>query len=142
MTGGFRKAVILLPASSATWESERRTVVLMHEVVHVRRRDALRQLLSGIVLSLYWFHPLGWVASRLAAASREEACDERVLELGSRPSEYARHLMSLATGTTSARLPVASLSMARQSLHDWREESWPYCALAARAPAHSSLERS
>ena len=115
MTGGFRKAVILLPASSATWEPERRTVVLMHEVVHVRRRDALRQLLSGIVLSLYWFHPLSWVASRLAAASREEACDERVLELGSRPSEYARHLMSLATETTSARLPVASLSMARQS---------------------------
>ena len=115
MTGGFRKAVILLPASSATWEPERRSVVLMHEVVHVRRRDALRQLLSGIVLSLYWFHPLSWVTSRLAAASREEACDERVLELGSRPSEYARHLMSLATGTTSARLPVAALSMARQS---------------------------
>ncbi|MXW16645.1 MAG: hypothetical protein F4139_06760 [Gemmatimonadetes bacterium] len=115
MTGGFRKPVILLPASSATWEPERRTVVLMHEVVHVRRGDALRQLLSGIVLSLYWFHPLSWVASRLAAASREEACDERVLELGSRPSEYARHLMSLATETTSARLPVAALSMARQS---------------------------
>lgn len=115
MTGGFRKAVILLPVSSATWEPERRTVVLMHEVVHVRRRDALRQLLSGIVLSLYWFHPLAWVVSRLAAASREEACDERVLELGSRPSEYARHLMSLATETTSARLPVAALSMARQS---------------------------
>ncbi len=115
MTGGFRKAVILLPASSATWDPERRTVVLMHEVVHVRRRDALRQLLSGIVLSLYWFHPLSWVASRLAAASREEACDERVLEFGSRPSEYARHLVSLATETTSPRLPVAALSMARQS---------------------------
>lgn len=115
MTGGIRKAVILLPASSATWEPERRTVVLMHEMVHVRRRDALRQLLSGIVLSLYWFHPLSWIASRLAAASREEACDEQVVELGSRPSEYARHLVSLATETTSPRLPVAALSMARQS---------------------------
>lgn len=115
MTGGFRNPVILLPASAATWEPARRTVVLMHEVVHVRRGDALRQLLSGIVLALYWFHPLSWVAFRMAAASREEACDERVLELGSRPSEYARHLMSLAAGTISARLPVAALSMARQS---------------------------
>ena len=115
MTGGFRKPVILLPASSAAWGPERRTVVLMHELVHVRRRDALRQLLSGVVLALYWFHPLSWVAFRMAAASREEACDERVLELGSRPSEYARHLMSLAAGTISARLPVAALSMARQS---------------------------
>ena len=137
MTGGFRKPVILLPASSATWETERRTVVLMHEVVHVRRRDALRQLLSGIVLSLYWFHPLSWVASRLAAASREEACDERVLELGSRPSEYARHLMSLATETTSARLPVAALSMARQSPS--RLERRIMAILRPRRPRTSAL---
>ena len=137
MTGGFRKAVILLPASSATWESERRTVVLMHEVVHVRRRDALRQLLSGIVLSLYWFHPLCWVASMLAAASREEACDERVLELGSRPSEYARHLMSLATGPTSARLPAAALSMARQSPS--RLERRIMAILRPRRPRPSAL---
>ena len=137
MTGGFRKAVILLPASSATWKSERRTVVLMHEVVHVRRRDALRQLLSGIVLSLYWFHPLCWVASKLAAASREEACDERVLELGSRPSEYARHLMSLATGPTSARLPAAALSMARQSPS--RLEKRIMAILRPRRPRTSAL---
>lgn len=115
MTGGFWRPVILLPASSATWDSARRTVVLMHELVHVRRRDALRQLMGGVVLALYWFHPLSWLAFRLAATSREEACDERVLELGSRPSEYARHLVSLATGTRSDRLPVAALSMARQS---------------------------
>lgn len=137
MTGGFRSAVVLLPASSATWEPERRTVVLMHELVHVRQRDALRQLLSGIVLSLYWFHPLGWVASRLAAASREEACDERVLELGSRPSEYARHLMSLATGATSARLPVAALSMARQSPS--RLERRIMAILRPRRPRTSAL---
>ncbi len=137
MTGGLRKAVILLPGSSATWEPERRSVVLMHEVVHVRRRDALRQLLAGIVLSLYWFHPLGWVAARLAAATREEACDERVLELGSRPSQYARHLMSLATGTTSARLPVAALSMARQSPS--RLERRIMAILRPRRPRTSAL---
>lgn len=137
MTGGLWKAVILLPASSATWEPERRTVVLMHEVVHIRRRDALRQLLSGVVLSLYWFHPLSWVASRLAAASREEACDERVLELGSRPSEYARHLMSLATGTTSARLHAAALSMARQSRS--RLERRIMAILRPRRPRTSAL---
>lgn len=137
MTGGLWKPVILLPASSATWEPERRTVVLMHEVVHIRRRDALRQLLGGVVLSLYWFHPLSWVASRLAAASREEACDERVLELGSRPSEYARHLMSLATGTTPARLPAAALSMARQSRS--RLERRIMAILRPRRPRTSAL---
>lgn len=137
MTGGLWRAVILLPASSATWEPERRKVVLMHEVVHIRRRDALRQLLGGVVLSLYWFHPLSWVASRLAAASREEACDERVLELGSRPSDYARHLMSLAAGTTPARLPAAALSMARQSRS--RLERRIMAILRPRRPRTSAL---
>lgn len=137
MTGGLRRPVILLPGSWATWEPEQRTVVLTHEAVHVRRRDALRQLLGGIVLSLYWFHPLSWVASRLAAASREEACDERVLELGSRPSEYARHLMSLAAGTTSARLPVAALSMARQPPS--RMERRIMAILRPRPPRTSAL---
>lgn len=137
MTGGFRKPVILLPASSAAWGPERRRVVLMHELVHVRRRDALRQLLSGVVLALYWFHPLGWIACRLAAACREEACDERVLELGSRPSDYARHLVSLAAGTTSARLPVAALSMARQSRS--RLERRIMAILRPRRPRTSAL---
>ena len=116
MTGGVWKPVILLPASSATWDSERRKVVLMHEMVHVRRCDALRQVMRGVVLALYWFHPLAWVAARLAATSREEACDERVLQLGSRPSEYARHLLSLAPARTgSGRGPLVALSLVQQS---------------------------
>lgn len=137
MTGGFRNPVILLPASSATWDSERRRVVLMHELVHIRRRDVLRQLMSGIVLALYWFHPLSWLASRYAAISREEACDERVLELGSRPSEYARHLMSLATGTGPGHLPVAALSLARQSPS--RLEKRIMAILRPRRPRPSAL---
>lgn len=137
MTGGFWRPVILLPASSATWDSARRTVVLMHELVHVRRRDALRQLMGGIVLALYWFHPLSWLAFRLASTSREEACDERVLELGSRPSEYARHLVSLATGTNTDRLPVAALSMARQSPS--RLEKRIMAILRPRRPRPSAL---
>ena len=116
MTGGVRRPVILLPASSAAWDAERRRVVLMHEMVHVRRCDALRQLMRGVVLALYWFHPLAWVAARLAATSREEACDERVLQLGSRPSEYARHLMSLAaTRAGYGPAPLAALSLVQRS---------------------------
>lgn len=137
MTGGFRKPVILLPASASTWDSERRQVVLTHELVHVHHRDAFRQLMGGLVLALYWFHPLSWLACRLAGVSREEACDERVLELGSRPSEYARHLMSLATGTSSDRLPVAALSMAR--LSPSRLEKRIMAILRPRRPRTSAL---
>ena len=116
MTGGLWKPVILLPASSADWDPERRRVVLMHEMVHVCRCDALRQLVRGVVLALYWFHPLAWVAARFASICREEACDERVLQLGSRPSEYARHLMSLAAARSGfGPAPLAALSLVQRS---------------------------
>lgn len=114
MTGGLRRPVILLPASAANWSHARRRVVLSHELVHVRRHDALRQLLGRAVLSLYWFHPLTWVASHFAAIRREEACDEEVLATGARPSDYARHLLSLAESSTRVRSAL-SLPMAQRS---------------------------
>ncbi|MCY3971311.1 MAG: M56 family metallopeptidase [Acidobacteria bacterium] len=114
MTGGLCSPVILLPASASGWSTARRTVVLTHELIHVRRRDALRQLLGRVVLALYWFHPLSWIASRLAAASREQACDEDVLAVGQRPSEYARHLVSLAA-SMNRRETVLSLPVVHPS---------------------------
>ncbi len=110
MTGGPLRPVILLPESAENWTSGRREMVVSHELVHVRRRDALWRLVAGAVVALYWFHPLAWLASRLAAAARERSCDEEVLALGVRPSAYARHLYSLARelapGPAVLSLPV------------------------------------
>lgn len=114
MTGGLFRPVILFPASAAEWSAERWRVVLMHEMIHVRRRDVLRQLMARFVLALYWFHPLSWVAARLAAIASEEACDQEVLTLGTRPSVYAGHLLALA-GTTSTYRSVLTLPMGQQS---------------------------
>ncbi len=114
MTGGLWKRAILLPGSAAAWSAERWRVVLTHELVHVRRRDVLRQFLARAVLALYWFHPLSWVAAWLASIASEEACDEEVLTLGTRPSEYATHLLALAGGM-SVRRPILSLPMSQRS---------------------------
>lgn len=53
--------------------------VLAHERMHLRRRDHLLKPMSFIVLALYWFHPLVWVAYILLGRDIELACDERVL---------------------------------------------------------------
>ena len=110
MAGGALRPVILLPASAEAWSPERRAVVLAHELVHVRRRDALRQVAGRAVVALYWFHPLSWLAWRAASIAGERSCDEEVLALGTRPSEYARHLFSLASetagGPTALALPM------------------------------------
>ena len=114
MTGGLWRPAILLPASAAKWSGGRRRAVLTHELIHVRRRDAFRQLVVRAALALYWFHPLAWVAARLAASAREEACDQEVLALGARPSQYARHLLAVAGGMSPGP-SVLSLPMVRHS---------------------------
>lgn len=114
MTGGLRRPVVLLPMSATLWTEERWTVVLAHEMIHVRRRDVLRQLMVRAGLALYWFHPMSWVAAWLAATASEEACDEEVLAFGTRPSRYATHLLAIA-GNLRAHQPVLSLPMAQRS---------------------------
>ncbi len=115
MTGGLRRPVILLPYSAGNWMPDRREVVLAHELVHVRRHDALRQLLGRAAAACYWFHPLGWLAVRLSAVAGERSCDEEVLALGTRPSEYARHLFSLASETAGHPAALLALRMVQRS---------------------------
>ena len=114
MTGGIWRPVILLPRTAAEWSPERWHVVLAHEMTHVRRRDVLRHLMARVVVALYWIHPLTWVAARQAAVAREEACDENVLTLGTRPSDYATQLLALAADANPDR-PVLSLPMGQRA---------------------------
>ena len=88
--------------------------MLTHEMTHVCRRDVLRQFMARVVVAIYWIHPLTWLAARFAAVAREEACDEKVLALGTRPSDYATHLLALAADANTDR-PVLSLPMGQRA---------------------------
>lgn len=107
MTGGLLRPYVLLPERARVWSSDRREMVLVHELVHVARADVLRQAAARLATALYWFHPLVWWAARRAALAREEACDETVVALGHRASTYARHLLELAEPDW---LPLPALS--------------------------------
>jgi beta-lactamase regulating signal transducer with metallopeptidase domain len=96
MAGGLLRPVVYLPASSRGWDSQRRDVVLAHEIAHLAGRDPLRHVTARLAVAVYWFHPLAWIAARQSAVSREQACDEAVLSLGLRRSTYARVLLEMA----------------------------------------------
>jgi beta-lactamase regulating signal transducer with metallopeptidase domain len=53
--------------------------VLIHEVMHARRRDNLIGLVHEIALCGLWFHPLVWLAGFRLAMFRELSCDDSVI---------------------------------------------------------------
>jgi beta-lactamase regulating signal transducer with metallopeptidase domain len=116
LTWGTRVPVVLLPAEATGWPAERREAVLVHELAHVARGDALGHEIARIAAALFWLNPLVWVAVRLMRAERERACDDLVLATGTRASSYAGDLLEIAR-TVGGRphLAAAALAMARPS---------------------------
>jgi TonB family protein len=116
MTCGLLRPAIFLPADSVDWDAERRRVVLLHELAHVRRGDAGAHILARLALALNWWNPLAWLAWRESLKERERAADDLVLLAGERASAYAGHLLEVARALQS-KPPVAwaALAMARRS---------------------------
>lgn len=74
--------------------------VLAHERAHIRRRDGAWKLLGFLLLSVYWFHPLLWVAYLLFCRDIESACDEAVIRdlPEAERRAYAAALLRCSTG--------------------------------------------
>lgn len=116
MTWGIVYPTVLLPADADEWTAERRTIVLLHELAHVKRLDAFTQIVVQIAVSAFWFNPLVWLAARHMRTEREHACDDFVLQGGARASDYAQDLLQIARSLGDSSAPAAAaLAMARRS---------------------------
>jgi beta-lactamase regulating signal transducer with metallopeptidase domain len=125
VTWGIVYPAVLLPQDADTWSEERRRFVLVHEMAHVKRFDALTQLLAQLSLAVFWFDPLVWVAAHRMRVEREHACDDYVLRDGTTPSLYAGELLemvrSIGTPRHDRAAPAfAALAMARRSEFEGR----------------------
>ena len=107
-TFGIFRPRIVLPAECVQWQSSRRRVVLMHELMHISRHDLAWQILANIVTALWWFQPLCWWTRRALRQESEAACDSGVLDAGIRPSEYATELLKIAQGFSRGRRHTAA----------------------------------
>ena len=67
---------IILPSDVSDTD---RVYVLAHERAHLKRGDHIWKLLGYALLTVYWFHPLIWLAYTLFCRDIEAACDERVI---------------------------------------------------------------
>lgn len=104
---GIINPKIYLPSDMAP---ENQSYVLKHEAAHLRHRDHWWKPLGFLLLCVYWFQPLVWIAYFLFCRDLEMACDERAVAgmgEGERKA-YSYALLSCAAPRhTIAMCPVA-----------------------------------
>ncbi len=84
--------------------------VIAHEKAHLRRLDHIWKPLGFLLLSVYWFNPILWVAYILLCRDIEMACDEKVIKaLGTdSKTSYSEALLNCAVSRKSiAACPLA-----------------------------------
>ena len=104
---GLLRPMIYLPAHM---EPEDRDYVIAHEKTHIRRRDHWWKPLGFLLLSVYWFNPVLWLAYILLCRDIEAACDEKVIRDLSREERqaYSRALLHCSIRRKSiAACPLA-----------------------------------
>ena len=70
MVCGTWRPLIVVPPSAHEWSDDRRRVVVLHELAHIKRRDCLTQAIAQVVCAVYWFNPIVWLALRRLRVAR------------------------------------------------------------------------
>ncbi len=94
MCSGFGRRAILLPATRAAAPTEDvLRCILLHELVHLERRDGWIMLAQELLCGLFWFHPSAGRLSRRVDFFRELSCDFKAAHRMGRPRRYAAALV-------------------------------------------------
>lgn len=101
---GITRPVICLPREALEWSPARRRIVLLHELAHVKHRDNLLNLLGQVLCAIRWFDPLAWWVVRRCEVESERTVDDEVLAVGTRASDYAATLVTIARRGRAAAL--------------------------------------
>ena len=93
---GLRKPVILVPrVLVGRLGREEWACIFAHELIHVKRRDALWNALMAAFAAAHWFNPLAWIACRAMREDQELACDAALIRRVD-PVRYGHTLMRVA----------------------------------------------
>lgn len=100
---GMIRPRIYLPSGIC---EEVREHVVAHERAHIKRLDYIWKPLGFILLSVYWFNPVMWIAYSFLCRDIEAACDEKVISKMDKES-IARYSQALLVCALQRRMITA-----------------------------------
>jgi TonB family protein len=116
VTFGVRRPVILVPPGVLTLDESIQEAIVCHELLHVRRRDWLDQVVEEVLIVLFWFHPaVRWLIGRIQL-TREQVVDRAAIDLTHAPERYVDALMAVALTQPRISFVPAPLFLRRRSL--------------------------
>ena len=113
--GILRRRVLMPEALLESLNGGQIDSILAHELAHHRRKDTWFIMAENILLVLWWFHPVFWLVLRSLRSTREDCCDDRLLESGISDDEsYCESLLRAAATVRRPGLARAALGFADQ----------------------------
>ena len=113
---GLTNPVILLPMwFEEDYDAAERRDALVHELMHLKRRDLWAFQAARIIAATQWFNPLAHIALKAFRTDQEAACDADVIARAKlSPAAYGRTLVKAArlARPSDRRIAAASLTLA------------------------------
>ncbi|MDO4308637.1 MAG: M56 family metallopeptidase [Eubacteriales bacterium] len=103
---------------SSSMEEEQIKYVVSHEQAHIHRRDYWWKPLGFLLLAVYWFHPLIWIAYILFCRDVEMACDEMVIQNFDMEGKKAYSSALLSCSTQRRLTIVCPISFGKNSVKE------------------------
>jgi len=115
---GIFRPVILIPQNlTARLGSRHLRSVLLHELAHIKHRHLVCNLLQKLLLILYFYNPLLWVAEAMIRRIRDQAVDEMVVsKMGEKARWYPENLVNVS----NLRLSRPGLSLRMVGVAEFR----------------------
>ncbi len=110
---GIIKPEIILPKG---YTQEELKGVFIHELMHLKHRDTLWNMLSTLLLCIHWFNPVIWYCYFAFRRDIEILCDYRVLKVYDNRKGYAALLLKTALNKNSFPLATTAMHNGRRTI--------------------------
>lgn len=92
-TIGYFRPIIYFPIEAISgFGYEELEMILMHELIHIKRKDYIINLLQLCIETIFFFNPFVWHMSAVIRNERESSCDYEVISRGYSKVDYAKTL--------------------------------------------------